>query len=129
MGRVRPGQVGPRAYGQRDGRRVCELQRRLCPQMTQLARHVAELELSYGSTAVALRIVGRDNPVADAFLRFATTVSGGAPLPDRESRSRFRAQVEARCGRVDVGGMESDDGVQVRGAVYRLPSNSVFDGP
>ena len=48
----------------------------------------------YRSTAVALGIAGKDNPVADASFCLAIKVAGGYPYPDRELRGRSRLQVE-----------------------------------
>ena len=59
-------------------------------------------KLSDRCTPVVLHITGKDNSVAGALSRFTKKVSGGDPYQSRELRSRFRAQVGARRGRVDT---------------------------
>ena len=66
------------------------------PDLSRLARGVKERELALSCAAATLHVAGRSNAVADARSRFSLDATGGDLCPDREIRSRFRAQVEFR---------------------------------
>ena len=99
------------------------------PELTQVDRRIKDLELSCGSTAVALRTAAKGNPFAEASPRFTIKAIGGEPSSDCDLRGRFCACVEALCGRVDVDMMAPDAGANARGPACRPPSNSASEGP
>ena len=94
-----------------------------------LARRIKELEAYRRYAFVALRIAGGDTSVAGALSRVTSKVSGGDLLAGREPRNRFREQVEARCGRVDVDMVARDEGSNAPRPVSRSPWDSAFEGP
>ena len=67
--------------------------------------------------------------MADALSRFSIRARGLDPYPERELRWRYRKEVEARCGAVDVDMMASDDGHNAWVPNFRSPSNSALEGP
>ena len=75
-----------------------------------LARDPKELEAPIQCAFVVLRAPGRRNTVADALSRFAAWAQGGGQIPNRELRRRFRRDVDAHRGRMDVDMMANDGG-------------------
>ena len=66
------------------------------PARTRVARGIEVKEIALRYSVVALRIPGRDVPVADAPLRFTLMATeGGGPYHDRELRCRFRPKWRA----------------------------------
>ena len=65
-------------------------------------RRIKELDLSSRCTPVAFHIGQRGSSAADALPRPTLTASGGDLYPGRELQSKFRGQVEARRGRMNV---------------------------
>ena len=85
--------------------------------------------MTQGTTVAALYVPGRGDPVADMLPRFMVKAYGVDPYPGREPRSKWRDQVRAACGVIDVDLLASDGGSNAWDTVYRSPANSAFEGP
>ena len=97
------------------------------PDPTRLARAIKGREIALGCTAVAPHIAGRDNAVADSLSRFSPRAIGGDPYPDRDLRTCFRAQVEARCWRLDADTLATDDSRKRGGLPLGAPYADTVD--
>ena len=99
------------------------------PDLTRLARAVQEWGIALKCTAVALYVAGKSNAEAGAYSRVSLRATGGDPYPDRDLRNRFRAQVEARCGRMDVDMLARGDGKNARARRSVLRPGPLFECP
>ena len=66
--------------------------------------------------------------MAVSLTRFSNGARGCDQYSGRELRAKFRREVEARRGRMDVDMMSSDGGTNAWRPVYRPPSNSASEG-
>ena len=99
------------------------------PDLTRLARAVQEWGIALKCTAVALYVAGKSNAEAGAYSRVSLRATGGDPYPDRDLRNRFRTQVGARCGRMDVDMLARGDGRNSLVPTFRSPPRSPFERP